>query len=178
VTTRVWRRLFVVGFVVVLLQVCAFQQLVIAGAHPDLFLLVAVSAGLVAGPQAGAVVGFLTGLVADVFMPTPYGLSALCFVLVAFGVGLTSDLQGGRAPHAAQVATAFVAGIGGTLLFQILMILLGQPHLPRGELFDVTAVVSVSNAVLAVPMVAALRWIFAVAARPVREPAAYSGALR
>lgn len=177
-TSRVWRRLFVVGFVLVLLQVAAFQQLVIAGAHPDLFLLAAICAGLVAGSQAGAVVGFLTGLVADLFMPTPYGLSALCFVLVAFGVGLTADLQGGRAPHAFQVATAFFASIGGTLLFQILMILLGQAHLPRGELFDVIAVVSIGNAVLAVPMVAALRWVFAVAARPSREPAMLGGSAR
>jgi rod shape-determining protein MreD len=165
-TLRVWRRLFVVGFVAVLFQVCALQQLVFLGAHPDTFLLLAICAGLVAGPQAGAVVGFVVGLVADVFMPTPYGLSALCYVLVAFGVGIGTPLQGDRAPHLFQVATAFVGSIGGTLLYEVLMILLGQPHLPRGELTDVIVVVSVANAALAVPAVWALRWVFAVPSRP------------
>lgn len=177
-TGRVWRRLFVVGFVVVLLQLCAFQQFVLGGVHPDTFLLLAICAGLVAGPQSGAVVGFITGLVADLFMPTPYGLSALCFVLVAFGVGLTAPLQDGRAPHLFQVVTVFVASVGGTLLYEILMVLIGQPRLPAGQLGDVVVVVSIANAILALPAVAATRWVFAVQARPGREISPAGGALR
>lgn len=175
-TLRTWRRLFVVGFVVVFVQVCVLQQIVVAGAHPDAFLLAAICAGLVAGPQAGAVVGFVTGLVADIFLPTPFGLSSLCFVLVAFAVGLTSSFgQGGRAPRAFQVATAFVGSVGGSLLYEILMVLIGQPHLPRGQLFDVLLVVSVANAILALPMTAALRWVFAGNARSSRELVAVGG---
>lgn len=178
-TLRVWRRLFVVGFVVVLLQVCVLQQLVFLGAHPDIFLLMAVCAGLVAGPQLGALVGFVVGLVADIFMPTPYGLSALCYVLVAFGVGLVRPLQGDRAPHVFQVATGFVGSVGGTLLYEVLMALLGQPHLPRAELVDVVVVVSVANAILAVPAVWALRWIFALPGRRLgRQVVPAHGALR
>jgi rod shape-determining protein MreD len=176
VTLRTWRRLFVVGFAVMIVQVGLLQQIVVGSAHPDAFLLMAVCAGLVAGPQYGAVVAFVTGLVADLFVVTPYGLSALCFVLVAFGVGYLAALPGGRAPYTFRVVTAFVASIGGTLLYAGLSILVGQPHAPRGELVNVVAVVSVANAVLAIPAVALMRWVFSSAGQPGRELAGAGGA--
>ncbi|MHB1986690.1 MAG: rod shape-determining protein MreD [Acidimicrobiales bacterium] len=177
-TLRAWRRLFVVGLVFVVVQVGVLGQIDLGGAHPDVFLLVAICAGLVAGPQVGAVVGFVTGLVADVFVVTPFGLSALCYVLVAFAVGLAASLQGGRAPFSFQVATGFVASIGGTLLYEILAALIGQPHLPRSELTSVVIVVSVANGLLAVPASMALRWVFAGAGSSGRELASARGAFR
>ena len=168
-TLRTWRRLFIVGVVIVVVQVGLLQQVTVANVHPDAFLLVAICAGLVAGPQAGAVVGFVTGLVADLFVVTPYGLSALCYVLVAFTVGQTAALPGGRAPHLFKVVTAFLGSIGGTLLYLGLAILVGQPHLARAQLVDVLAVVSVANAVLAVPGVAVMRWAFSAGAQQSRD---------
>ena len=82
-TLRTWARLAVVVLAAVLVQVGLLNQIVIGGAHPDAFLMLAISAGLVAGPQRGAILGFTLGLVADVFVQTPYGLSSLCYVLVA-----------------------------------------------------------------------------------------------
>src|SRR5205807_513217 len=66
---------------------------VLAGIHvhrvrPDAMLLVAVLAGLVAGPEKGAVTGFVAGLLADLTLQTPFGLSALVLSLVGFGVGM------------------------------------------------------------------------------------------
>lgn len=168
-TLRIWRRLFIVGFVVLVVQLGVLQQITIAGAHPDAFLLIAICAGLVAGPQAGAIVGFVTGLVADVFLVTPFGLSALCYVLVAFALGLSSSLQAGRAPYLFQVVAVFVASLGGTLLFQVLAILVGQPHLARSQLVSVLLVVSVANAILALPAAAAMRWVFAATSRGSHE---------
>ncbi|MHB8243754.1 MAG: rod shape-determining protein MreD [Acidimicrobiales bacterium] len=159
-TLRTWRRLFVAGFVIVLLQVGLFQQIMVLGAHPDLWLLTAICAGLVGGPQYGAVVGFVTGLVADIFLVTPFGLSSLCYLLVAFAVGQTAALPGGRAPYTFRVAATFVASAGGTLLYAGLAILIGQPHVPRAEFVDVLIVVSVANAILAIPGVAVMRWVF------------------
>ncbi len=175
-TLRTWRRLFVVGFAVVIVQVGLLQQVVIGSAHPDTFLLMAVCAGLVAGPQYGAVIGFVTGLVADLFVVTPYGLSSLCFVLVAFAVGYLAAVPGGRAPYTFRVVTSFLASIGGVLLYAGLSILLGQPHVPRGELVNVVAVVSVANAILAVPAVALMRWVFSSAGHAGRELAGTGGA--
>lgn len=175
-TLRVWRRLFVIGFALVLVQVGGLQQLDISMAHPDAFLLLAICAGLVGGPQYGAVVGFVTGLVADLFVVTPYGLSALCYVIVAFAVGHLAALPGGRAPYTFHVVAAFVASVGGTLLYAGLLILIGLPRMPAGELLDVVLVVAVANAVLAVPGVAAMRWVFAGAGQASRELAGAGGA--
>lgn len=166
---RTWRRLFVVGFVVMIVQVGVLDAISVGGAHPDGFLLFAIAAGLIAGAQHGAVIAFVTGLVADLFVPTPFGLSALCYVIVAFGVGLAAALPGGRGPRLYHMTVTFVASVGATLLFAALLALLGQPHLPRNELLDVVLVVSVANAVLAVPAVAAMHWAFGGAGQSSRD---------
>lgn len=165
-TLRAWRRLFVVGVVVVVVQVGVLERIVIGGAHPDGFLMFAIAAGIVGGAQRGAVVGFVTGLVADVFVTTPYGLSALCYVLVAFTVGLMASLPGGRGPRLYQVLVSFVAGFLGSLLFAGLLVLLDQPRMPLGELLVIATVVAVSNVVLALPTSAAMQWALGAAASP------------
>ncbi|MGO9557474.1 MAG: rod shape-determining protein MreD [Acidimicrobiales bacterium] len=177
-TLRSWWRLFIVGFAVLILQVGLLQQLDIGGAHPDTFLLMAIAAGLVAGPQIGAVAGFVTGLVADLFVVTPFGLSPLCYVLVAFSVGLLASLSGGRAPYSLRIIATFVASVGGTLLYAVLAILIGQPHIPRGELVNVLAVVSIANAVLAVPATAILGWVFSGPGHGAHELATGGSAVR
>ncbi|MCB0972695.1 MAG: rod shape-determining protein MreD, partial [Acidimicrobiales bacterium] len=59
------------------LQVCLFSRFSFDGARPDVMVLVAVMAGLVAGPDRGAILGFAAGLAFDVVLTTPLGLSAL-----------------------------------------------------------------------------------------------------
>jgi len=79
--------------VLVLIALVVHAQLLpdvrVRGVHPDLMLLVAVAGGIVAGPSAGAVLGFSVGLLTDLlFLETPLGLSAMVFCLVGYGVGL------------------------------------------------------------------------------------------
>jgi rod shape-determining protein MreD len=131
---RTWGRLVIVTLAAAVIQVGVLNGIVVDGAHPDLFLLLAISAGLAGGPQRGAVMGFALGLVADLFVQTPYGLSSLCYVLVAFGVGLAAGIPSGRAPLGFQLATALVGGIGGTLLYAGLGTLIGQPSVPHHQL--------------------------------------------
>lgn len=163
-TLQVWSRLAVLLSVAVVLQVGVLGGFVVGGAHPDIFLLLAIVAGLAAGPQRGAVVAFVIGLVADLFVATPYGLSSLCYVLVAFATGLTAGLPGGRAPYSFRVATGLIASIGGTLLFAGVETLIGQPGISRHQLVVVTMVVALTNALLAVPALTAMNW--AVSTRP------------
>ena len=64
--------------VAIFLQTTFGADLRVHEVAPDFMLLLAVSAGFVAGPDEGAVVGFAAGLVADLFLQgTPFGLSAL-----------------------------------------------------------------------------------------------------
>ncbi|WP_049577133.1 rod shape-determining protein MreD, partial [Nonomuraea sp. SBT364] len=76
-----------------LLQVMLVNRLPLpAGGTPDLVLLAVVAVALLRGPAAGAVIGFVTGLVVDVVPPTAHvaGLSG-------FGLGLVGYLAGGGA---------------------------------------------------------------------------------
>ena len=55
---------------------------------PDIMVLLPIVAGIIGGPARGATIGFGTGLVSDLFLPTPFGLSALVGCLLGFGVEL------------------------------------------------------------------------------------------
>ncbi|MGO9963113.1 MAG: rod shape-determining protein MreD [Acidimicrobiales bacterium] len=178
-TVRTWGRLGVITLAVVLVQVCVLNQIVIGGAHPDAFLLLAISAGLVAGPQRGAVMGFVLGLVADVFVPTPYGLSSLCYVLVAFAVGLAAGTATTRPSIGFQAATALLGGVGGTLLFAGLGTLIGQPSVPHHQLVVIAVVVAAGCVLLANPAFRLLEWTLAVAPGAHRDAGGFaSGSAR
>jgi rod shape-determining protein MreD len=174
-TLRTWARLAVIVLVAVLVQVGLLNQIVIGGAHPDAFLILAISAGLVAGPQRGAVLGFTLGLVADVFVQTPYGLSSLCYVLVAFAVGLAASTVAARPTLGFQAAAALLGGIGGTLLFVGLAILIDQPSVPRHQLAVVAAVVAVTCVLLVNPVCRLLEWTLAVAPGTHRDAGVFAG---
>jgi rod shape-determining protein MreD len=176
---RTWGRLAVVALAVVLVQVCVLNQITIGGAHPDALLLLAVSAGLVAGPQRGAVMGFALGLVADVFVQTPYGLSSLCYVLVAFAVGLATGTVTTRPTFGFQAATALLGGVGGTLLFACLGTLIGQPSVPRHQLAVIAVVVAGGCVLFANLAYRLIEWTLAVAPGAHRDAGAFaSGSAR
>ncbi len=112
--------------VVLVIQHTLLDSVRVGGAHPDLMLLLPVAAGYAAGPDRGAVFGFITGLVADLFLPTPYGLSALVGCLLGYSTGMaTRGLVRSSwwlPPVVAVAATA--AGMG---TYAILGAVLGDP---------------------------------------------------
>jgi rod shape-determining protein MreD len=175
VTLQAWGRLGVVALIAVVVQVGVLNGIVVAGAHPDLFLLLAISAGLAAGPQRGAVMAFALGLVADLLVQTPYGLSSLCYVLVAFAVGLAAGTTSGRPPLGFRLATALLGGVGGTLLYAGLGNLIGQPSIPRHQIAVIVLVVTAGCVVLAAPAYRMLEWTVEVAPGAHRDPAAFAG---
>lgn len=178
-TLRTWGRLALIALAASIIQVGVLNGIVLGGAHPDLFLLLAISAGLAGGPQRGAVMGFALGLVADLFVQTPYGLSSLCYVLVAFAVGLAAGIPGSRAPLGIQLATAVLGGIGGTLLYAGLGTLIGQPSVPRHQLALIVAVVTAGCVVLAAPAYRLMEWAVSVAPGLHHDPATFaSGSAR
>jgi rod shape-determining protein MreD len=178
-TLRTWARLGVVCLAAVLVQVGVLNQIVIGGVHPDVFLLLAISAGLVAGPQLGAVMGFTIGLVADVFVQTPYGLSSLCYVLVAFAVGLAAGTTSGRPTLGFQLAAAFLGGVGGTLLFAGLGTLIDQPSVSHHQLVVAATVVAAGCVLFANLAYRLVEWTIAVAPGAHRDAGAFaSGSAR
>lgn len=147
----------VVVLVALVLQVGLLSSFSFEGARPDVLLLVAVAAGYAAGPDKGAVVGFGAGLAFDVVLTTPFGLSALVYTVVGYGVGALS----GSVVRIAWWIEPFVvaaASAVGVVVYALVGEVVGQATLQGPSLAAIVVVVSAVNAVLAPLAVRALRW--------------------
>lgn len=145
----------VVGALV--LQVCLFARFSFEGARPDVMVLVAVIAALVAGPERGAIVGFASGLAFDVLLSTPFGLSALVYTLIAWVVGsMAADVV-----RTSWWISPVVAGVGSAaamVLYALIGAVVGQPTLSVAPLTAIVVVVALLNAALAPLAARVLRW--------------------
>ena len=147
-STRV--RLALALAVVLLVHLTMLADVRLTGVRPDAPLLAAVVAGLVAGPERGAIIGFSAGVLADLFLPSPFGLSALVYSLVGFAIG---SLQTGILRNAwwIPVLTAFAGSAGGIVLYAALGAMVGETEMVGPRLPLIAALVGLMNALLAPP---------------------------
>ncbi len=139
-----------------LLQTTVLARMRVFDVMPDFMLLVAICGGITAGATRGATLGFASGMLIDLFLSTPLGLSALVFTLVGYGVGVanTGVL---RAAWYIPVLTAGAASVAGVVLYALVGSMLGEPMID-GHLVTIAAVVGLSNAVLAPVAVKFVDW--------------------
>jgi rod shape-determining protein MreD len=139
-----------------LLQTTLLTRIRVLGVIPDFMLLLAVAAGITAGATRGAALGFASGMLIDLFLPTPLGLSALVFTLVGYGVGVanTGVL---RSAWYIPVLTAGGASVAGVTLYALIGSVLGE-RMIDGHLVTIAVVVGLSNAVLAPVAVRFVDW--------------------
>ena len=78
------------------------------GSIIDIVAMLAVAAGIVAGPQRGARAGFMLGLAFDSQLQSPFGIKALTYGLAAFAAGMlpTEPLNNVRWVRAGAMAVA------------------------------------------------------------------------
>src|SRR4029453_3391004 len=84
-------RATLVLFAALVLQVTIMSDLRIIGALGDVMLALTIAAGLTGGADRGVTWGFATGLLYDLVLDTPFGLSALTYALVGYAVGLAGS---------------------------------------------------------------------------------------
>ena len=149
-------RLPIMFLAALLLQTTVLARMRVWGVMPDFMLLVAVAGGIAAGASRGATLGFASGMLIDLFLPTPLGLSALVFTLVGYGVGVanTGVL---RSAWYIPVLTAGGASVAGVALYALVGSVLGE-RMINGHLATIAFVVGVSNAVLAPVAVRFVDW--------------------
>ena len=94
---------------------------------------------------------------ADLFLPTPYGLSALVGSLVGFASGVAT-LALNRSAWWLPPVAAFGGSAVYELLYASLGSVLGQPQMLHVDLLRIVLVVSVTNAVLALPAMRLVAW--------------------
>jgi len=175
VTSADLTRTIVAVAVVVVVQHGFLDLVQVGRAHPDVMLLLPVAGGYVAGPERGAAFGFVTGLVADLFLPTTFGLSALVGCLVGFGTGLAT---GGlvRTSWWLPPVVGALATAGGLGAYAILGGVLGDPAMLRVYLAPALVAAVPAAVVLALPVVRLVAW--ALPAPGVARGAPSAGGLR
>jgi rod shape-determining protein MreD len=163
VTVGQGARIALLVFVVAIMQVSAFSSISIAGAGPDVLLVVVVTVALLRGAVTGAVVGFAAGLIVDVTTLGTLGATALLLTLVGFWAGRYGETTGrnrAHAPLAATVAATVFVEIGGYALDA----LLGGPIAVRTVVLALPSAI-VWNGLLAYPILALVRRIGGTAER-------------
>lgn len=137
-------------------QLGVASRIEVFGVQGDVMLLIAVCAGLAAGPDRGAAIGFAAGLGFDLLLQSPFGLSALTYALVAYLAGSLQDSVL-RAAWWIPVSTAAAASALGVILYGVFGTVVGEDLLSL-FLLRIALVVGVLNAVAAPIALRAVRW--------------------
>jgi rod shape-determining protein MreD len=175
-TAQIVARLAILAFVALLVQVALLSQLSLFGASPDLAPLVIMSAGLLAGPVAGALTGFSVGLLVDMALLQTLGVSSLVYVLVGHFAGRLRETA--RDPQATllPLAAGALATFAALIVFSLLQFLLGIEAPVSLELFRQIVATVLINTLIALPVHALVRRLLSPAlpdqARPRRRPRA------
>jgi rod shape-determining protein MreD len=151
-------RLALLAFATVVVQQTSVSQISIFGVNADLSPLVVMSIGLFAGSLPGAIFGFGTGLLVDIVLVQPLGVTSLLYIGVGFWSGRLRELRDpshGLVPLALGAAATAAVGIGMTLI-QFLLGVDSPVSLLLAQQIFVTVLV---NTLIALPVYALVRRI-------------------
>lgn len=139
------------------LQVSLLASFSYEGARADLMVLLPILAGFLAGPDRGAAVGFAAGMTFDLVLTTPFGLSALVYTMVGYGVG---SVSGGIVRSAPWIvpAVAAVATAAGMLVHAVVGAVVGVATFAGPPLTAIVVFAAAVNAVASPLAVRALEW--------------------
>jgi len=156
-TASPWVRAPLVVLVALAVQTTFFSDVRPFGALADVMLLLALTAGMVGGPRDGALYGFGAGLAYDLMLRTPFGLSALTYLLVGYGAGYLQNLVSAARWWSTMLIVAAASAVS-VVLYALIGTVFGLRDVVNPHLVTVMAVVGVVNGLLAVPVLWVQRW--------------------
>jgi len=119
-------RIFVIGFIILLnfiLQTTLLGHTAVFGIMPNTALIIVVTYAMLRGDVEGAIVGFVCGLLNDIFFGQVIGVSALLLMLTGFLCGKPfKDFF--KENYIAPIILVGVASVAYELVFYILNFLL------------------------------------------------------
>jgi len=133
--------------VALVIQTTLLPHLELFGVVPDLLLVVIICVGLVRGPSSGALVGFAGGILRDLLLDAPTGLSALAYVSVGYVVGAVRPYVRSSSV-AVPLIGVFAGSLAGTAFYTLLALLLGVPAQPLDRIAQVILLTAVYNTLL------------------------------
>jgi rod shape-determining protein MreD len=131
------------GCVAILLSGELSLSLPLAGIGPDLLIIVVVVFAVGERPRTAAMVGFSLGLVRDLLLTTPKGLSALAYALTGYSVAL-AGIPRGVGPVVGLFATAT---FGSQLLYGLGVVFL-DPRVDPSPIPRMLIVTTAYNALI------------------------------
>lgn len=150
-------RAALVLLVALVLQVSVLADLRVAGAIGDLLLVAVVAAGITGGADRGAAWGFAAGLLYDLVLDTPFGLTALTYTLVGVAVGVAGTAIG-RTGGWWPVVLAAAAGLAQATLYTVFGNVVGVAY-PAGDVPGIGLVLAAWAGVLVLPMLRVMWWV-------------------
>ncbi len=159
-------RLIMVGLVVLTIQTTLLAEIEPFGVVLNLVLGFVVAAGLVGGPESGAFTGFVLGLMFDLVLVTPFGLSALVYGLAGFAIGYIKISMTVEQTWWMTCLFTFAGSAAAVVLYAVGGTLIGQEGWVRWNMLWTALIVGLFNGALAIPMTRIMRWTL----RIVREP--------
>jgi cell shape-determining protein MreD len=150
-------RLIPVALVILGIQRTVTATYRVDGVAIQLVLALAAGAGAGAGSERGAFAGFALGMMYDLGVGTPLGLTALAYGLA----GLTSGYVLSITPDPTWWLAAIFVGIGaavGEFAIPVVKFLTGQEGWVTNQLFVIIPVVTVSSMLLSPLFVPLGRW--------------------
>jgi rod shape-determining protein MreD len=139
------------------LQVTLVKDLRVTGAMGDLLLVIVVAAAVTGGPDRGVTYGFAAGVLYDLVLDTPFGLTALTYALVGYAVGIVAVALG-RTSGWWPVVLAAVTGLVQAVFYTCLGILIGTSF-PLADVPRIGLAMAIVAGVLITPMLRVLWWV-------------------
>ncbi len=140
------------------LQMTVLADLRIGGAAADIMLGLAIAGGLVGAGERGIVAGFALGVMYDLMLNSPFGLSALSYTLAAWIAARLSDRML-RDVWWATMLVGAAASAAGVLLYALVGVLVGVSDVFTWDLATVVAVVAIVNGLLMPITLRVQRWV-------------------
>lgn len=120
--------------VIMILQTTILDTVAIAGIKPDLALLLAVLSGFLLGPREGAFLGFVAGIVEDLFSGYYIGLNALSKMAAGYLAGAAGERLY-RENILVATGITFFTSLAGLVVHYLLLLSLAIHVSPLDALF-------------------------------------------
>ncbi|MEY4361297.1 MAG: hypothetical protein RL391_603 [Actinomycetota bacterium] len=154
-------RILLVGLPALGLQTTFLASASLAGIVVQLMLCLSVAAGVAGGSERGAVTGFALGLMFDLVLSTPLGLTALVYGLAGFLAGYVNSLS---INHPWWLRSVVVGSTSLVVMFvhPVLATWVGVDGWLTTRVIKVAMIVGLANAAIALAAVPTMRWALAI----------------
>lgn len=142
---------------VAILQLGITNTFTFWGATGSILVVFTTAVAIVGGPEPGAIVGFASGLIVDLYTTTPFGLTALVYTILGYVVGLAATSLV-RSSGFGILGIATVGALFSVWGFVLVGVIVGQDHLLHTPLVSMSIVQTLFSTTLILVCLPLARW--------------------